>query len=120
MRCPTKYQSLITRRLRFLFNSKPDKDFDWNCFVCVLIGLAQIAAGVSLTVLSLGASYYFAQDLIAEGVGDIIFAISSGISGNFSWKLYGQHKVQSLILSILTGGVSKFLSIGGKAAVKGI
>ena len=53
--------------------------------------------------------------MIAEGIGDIIFAIQSGIQGNFSWKAYCQHKVQSLIISLLTAGVGSYLGKGAQA-----
>jgi preprotein translocase subunit SecA len=99
---------------------KEDKGFDWDCFLCTIIGLAQIVAGVALEILSGGSAHFIAQALIAEGIGDIVFAIQAGIEGNFSWKSYGQHKVQSLMISLVTGGVGKFLSKGaqgGKLAV---
>ncbi|UCM86433.1 MAG: hypothetical protein LF885_07155 (plasmid) [Rickettsia endosymbiont of Culicoides impunctatus] len=99
---------------------KEDKGFDWDCFLCAIIGLAQIVAGIALEVLSGGSAHFIAQALIAEGVGDIVFAIQAGIEGNFSWKSYGQHKVQSLMISLITAGVGSFLSKGaqtGKMAV---
>ena len=80
-----------------------------------MIGLAQIVAGVALEVLSGGSAHFIAQSLIAEGVGDIVFAIQASVEGNFSWKSYGQHKVQSLMMSLVTAGVGGFLSKGTQA-----
>ncbi|CAF3081850.1 unnamed protein product [Rotaria sp. Silwood2] len=99
---------------------KEDKGFDWDCFLCAMVGLAQIVAGVALEIISGGSAHFIAQTLIAEGIGDIVFAIQASIEGNFSWKSYGQHKVQSLMISLVTVGVGSFLSKGaqtGKLAV---
>ncbi|CAF3446708.1 unnamed protein product [Rotaria socialis] len=89
--------------------------WNWDAFCCAMLGVAQIVAGVALDVCTCGAAHYFAQVLISEGIGDIIFAIQSGIQGNFSWKAYCQHKVQSLIISLLTAGVGSYLSKGAQA-----
>ena len=37
-----------------------------------------------------------AEALISEGVSGIVFAISSSANGEFNWKGYAQHKIQSL------------------------
>ncbi|CAF3824772.1 unnamed protein product [Adineta steineri] len=89
--------------------------WNWNAFVCAMIGVAQIVAGVALDICTCGAAHYFAQVLISEGIGDIVFAIQSSIQGNFSWKAYSQHKVQSLVISLLTAGVGSYLSKGAQA-----
>jgi len=89
--------------------------WNWDAFCCAMLGVAQIVAGVALDVCTCGAAHYFAQVLISEGIGDIIFAIQSSVQGNFSWKAYCQHKVQSLIISLLTAGVGNYLSEGAQA-----
>ncbi|CAF4943418.1 unnamed protein product, partial [Rotaria sp. Silwood1] len=95
---------------------KEDKGFwDWDAFACAMIGIGQIVAGIAIDICTCGLGHYFAQALIAEGIGDIIFAIQSGIQGNFSWKAYCQHKVQSLIISLLTAGVGSYLGKGAQA-----
>ncbi|WP_375326319.1 hypothetical protein [Candidatus Tisiphia endosymbiont of Nemotelus uliginosus] len=94
---------------------KEDKGLDWDCFLCAMVGLAQIVAGVALEIISGGSAHFIAQTLIAEGIGDIVFAIQASIEGNFSWKSYGQHKVQSLMISLVTVGVGSFLSKGAQA-----
>ena len=43
-----------------------------------MLGVAQITLGVVINVLSLGALGPIGNGLIAEGVGDIIFAIQTG------------------------------------------
>jgi hypothetical protein len=45
-----------------------------------MLGVGQIALGVAINVLSLGALAPIGNGLIAEGVGDIIFAIQTGES----------------------------------------
>ena len=54
--------------------------------------------------------------LIAEGVGDMIFAIQNGI---FSWQGYPTHKMWSVALTVATADVGWHLSrdaISGRAA----
>ena len=98
-----------------------DKGFwDWGCFFVILLGVAQIVAGAALEVMTGGAAHYLAQALICEGIGDIVFAVNSWVSGNFSWKSYGQHKVQSLIISLLTAGVGSLMGKGAQAAKMGM
>ncbi|CAF0927919.1 unnamed protein product [Rotaria sordida] len=95
---------------------KEDKGFwNWDAFACAMIGIAQIVAGIAIDICTCGAGHYFAQVLISEGIGDIVFAIQSDIQGNFSWKAYCQHKVQSVIISLLTAGVGSYLSKGAQA-----
>lgn len=48
--------------------------------------------------------------LIAEGVGDIFFAVESGLSGSFSWKKYAKHKVLSMTLTIAMSGIGRIVS----------
>ncbi|MFN3234707.1 MAG: interleukin-like EMT inducer domain-containing protein [Gammaproteobacteria bacterium] len=78
--------------------------FDWNVFVCAMIGVAQILAGVALCAVN-PAFAQWGKALIREGIGDIIFAMQAQINGNFSWEAYANHKVQSLILTVLTAGL---------------
>ncbi len=73
---------------------------DWKCLLVAIIGVALIAASEALEICSGGTMHSFAQTLIAEEVGDIVFAVQASISSNFTWKSYGQYKVQSLIVSI--------------------
>lgn len=105
---PPEIMDYIDMNFELVLEYKLDKGFDWDCFLCALIGVAQLAAGVALEILSCGSAHYFAQILISEGISDIIFAVQAGIQGNFTWKSYAQHKIQSLIISLLTAGVGCF------------
>eukprot|EP01084_Bolivina_argentea_P203341 347324_1 len=95
---------------------KEKKGFDWDAFACAIIGVLQIVAGVALDIFTGGAAHYFAQALISEGIGDIIFAITASLEGNFSWESYAKYKVQSLIISLMTAGVGSYLGRGTQIA----
>jgi chromosome segregation ATPase len=82
-----------------------DKGWDWNVFACALIGIVQIAAGVIIGAMTFGAAAFISAVLINEGIGDLVFAVQSGISGNFSWSAYGNRKWQSLLISVATAGI---------------
>lgn len=109
-KAPPEIMDYINSGFDFVLEYKEDKAFDYRVLIVAFIGVAQIAAGVALEVLTGGAAHVIAQVLIAEGVGDIVFAIQSAYSGDFSWKAYGKHKVQSLIISIVTCGVGTLMS----------
>lgn len=114
-RVPPELMDYIHMSFDAVLEYKEHKGFDWDCFLCAMIGVAQIVAGVAIEVLSGGTAHFIAQALISEGIGDIVFAIQAGIEGNFSWKSYRKHKVQSIMLTIVTGGVGAYLSKGAEA-----
>lgn len=94
-----------------------EKPFDWNIVACAMIGVTQVVAGIAIEIFSLGTCHCLAQMFIAEGVSDMMFSVEAGITGDFSWKKYGKHKVQSLVISILTMGVGSIVGkIKGTAA----
>ncbi|TGZ55871.1 hypothetical protein CRM22_010276 [Opisthorchis felineus] len=75
-----------------------------------LIGLTQILIGASLAVFSLGAGSSIGIGLIAEGVGDLITAVKSGIIGrNIDWKAWGVQKTVSLVVTVVCAGVGAAL-----------
>lgn len=45
-----------------------------------------------------------------------MFVVSTEIQGNFTWKSYAKHKVQCLLIALLTMGVGAMFSTGAKAA----
>lgn len=92
------------------------KNTNWDAFLCAMLGVVQIVVG-ALISYCVPAAAYFGQMLISEGIGDIIFAITASINGGFSWEAYGDHKAQSVALSILTMGVEMALT-QGKAVVQ--
>ena len=100
---------------------KEDKGWwDWDAFLCAMIGVLQIVVGVVINVFSLGSLSFLGNALISEGIGDIIFAVQNGINGTFSWKAYGDYKWQSLLISITTAGIGAIASRGAQTAKIGI
>ncbi|MFN7096862.1 MAG: hypothetical protein ACK4PR_04825, partial [Gammaproteobacteria bacterium] len=91
-----------------------DRGWDWGAFAVALIGIIQIAAGVLIGALSFGSAAFISAVLINEGIGDLVFAVQSGLSGNFSWSAYGDRKWQSLLISVATAGVG--VGLGAVAA----
>ncbi|MDF2867469.1 MAG: hypothetical protein K0S11_939, partial [Gammaproteobacteria bacterium] len=117
---PPELMDYVQMSFATVLSLKEDKGFDWNAFYCAMIGVAQIVAGVALDICTCGAAHYFAQGLIAEGIGDIVFAIQSSIQGGFSWKAYCQHKAVSLMISLATAGVGSYLGKGAQASKMGV
>eukprot|EP01061_Rhynchopus_euleeides_P025831 TRINITY_DN4201_c0_g1_i5.p1 TRINITY_DN4201_c0_g1~~TRINITY_DN4201_c0_g1_i5.p1 ORF type:complete len:4192 (+),score=1134.89 TRINITY_DN4201_c0_g1_i5:1299-12578(+) len=95
------------------FEEKKKKGFSFQAFLCVVGGVAQIVAGVALEITTCGVGHWLTQALISEGVGDVVYAVTSSMQGEFSWKAYRQYKAQSLALTALTAGATALLSAGG-------
>lgn len=76
-----------------------------GAFYVSILGILQIAAGVTVGVLSGGILVNLSMMLISEGGSDLMFAIQSGWGGTFSWKSYGIHKAFSVACSLATGGL---------------
>ena len=53
-------------------------------------------------------------------MGDIIFGVMAAVNGDFSWSAYGQHKVISLAITLISGGVGAYLSKGAQATKIGV
>ena len=97
--------------------------WDWRAFFVAMFAAVQIATGAAVIALSGGTLSVLGGSLIAEGVGDMMFAIQSSLSGTFTWKDYGTHKLWSVGMTIATAGLSSYLTKGavaGRAAVLGI
>jgi hypothetical protein len=77
--------------------------WNWDVFFCAVIGVAQIVAGILVTSIGMP---ILGKMLISEGIGDICFAVQASIDGNFSWKVYGRYKVESLLVTIACAGVA--------------
>ncbi len=83
------------------------------------IGLAQVIAGGTMAVFTLGIGISGGVGLILEGVGDVITAIVDGvIRRDFSWASWGLQKVVSLSVSIVCAGIASFKA-AAKAAISG-
>ncbi len=93
--------------------------FYWEGLVVFLLGVAQIVAGVLLTVFTVGAAAQFGMALIGEGISDCIDGIEGMITGEFSWAEWAITKATGIAISLLTGGVSRLASTGLKAIKAG-
>lgn len=111
----TQYMQGACQDVLNLVEAKDDPGFNWDAFCCALIGVAQIVAGTLLSVCCPAAAA-LGEALISEGIGDISFAVKGMINGDFSWQAYGEHKVQSLVLSFATLGVG--VALNGVKALK--
>ena len=105
--------------LEFAFTVEKKPRFSWEALAVFVLGVLQIAAGVCITVFSAGASSQLGMGLIAEGVSDCIDGVVGMVTGKFDMKEWAISKAISIGMSIVCGGVSKFISKGAKA-VKGL
>ncbi len=90
--------------------------FDWRAFVVAMIGLAQVIVGALLVCFGMP---NFGAALVAEGISDMLYATTAGLSGTFSWQEWAIQKAASISISLLTAGLSKLASIGKQVAKVG-
>jgi ankyrin repeat protein/preprotein translocase subunit SecA len=91
--------------LSYFFIIAEKKPRPWFSICAVaLIGLVQIAAAV---VATLGTAGAMTMQLLSSGISDLITAITSAISGEFSWKDWGISKAISIAVSIISFGISE-------------
>lgn len=106
----------------FTFEKLPEPH--WAALGVILLGATQILAGVlimaALSATGVGAivGVMIARTLISEGCSDIIMGVTGLMTGNFTWKSYGEQKTESLIISgvfLGLGALGKSLSILNQA-----
>lgn len=91
--------------LSYFFTLEEKKPKPWLSICAVaLIGLVQIAAAVVATI---GTAGVLTATLLSQGISDLITAISSAISGQFSWKEWGISKAISIAISLIAAGISE-------------
>ena len=105
--------------LEFTFTVGKRPRFCWEGLAVFVLGIAQIVAGVCLTVFTAGALASFGMGLIAEGVSDCIDGVVGMVTGEWDWKEWGFSKACSIGVSIACGGVGKFISKGAKFIATG-
>ena len=101
--------------MEVVFSVKKKPRFCWEGLVVLLIGIAEIVAGVALAVFTVGAAANFGMGLITEGVSDCIDGVVAMATGEFSWKEWGISKAVSIAVSLISGGVARFATKGVKA-----
>ena len=92
--------------LSFDVKEEPKKN-RWNGFLCFLLGVGQIMAGVAVCAYSAGFASPVGLNLIMEGVSDCIEGAKGMITGTFSWVQWAIGKAISLATSLLCFGIGK-------------
>ncbi|CAF4913364.1 unnamed protein product, partial [Rotaria socialis] len=69
-------------------------------------------AGAALIAFTGGAAVQIGTMLLSEGIGDMIHAIKSAITGEFSWKEYAIQKAISIAITIATCGMAALKETG--------
>ena len=98
-----------------LEEKKPPPEW-WEIGAVVLLGVAQIAAGVLAKTFIPVAGELIGDFLINTGVDDICFAVQCAIAGEFSWSAYWDHKKESMITSAISAGCFAAFKFAGRAA----
>jgi hypothetical protein len=81
-----------------------------------LIGLAQLVAGVLLTVFTAGTMVEVGNALIFEGVSDMVTGVTSLINNEFSWKKWAIEKAISVVMTLITMGASAYFESSTRVA----
>lgn len=76
------------------------------------MGILQVVAGTLIKAYLPFAGELIGNALISTGMDDVMFAINSAISGDFSWDDYADAKVKSLERSITNSAISCGISFG--------
>lgn len=97
----------------FTVEAKPM--FCWEALIVFLIGIAEIIGGVLLAVFTVGAMANFGMALISEGISDCIDGIEGMVAGSFSWVEWGISKAAGIAISLVSGGIGRWLSKSTKA-----
>ena len=108
------------------FNLSLKEPTPWLSIIAVgILGIVQAAAGAALIAFSGGAAISIGTMLLSEGIGDMIHAIKSGITGEFSWEDYAIQKAISVTITLATCGMGALketgkVALAGAKAVKNI
>ena len=95
-----------------LFAVKEKPRFCWDALIVFCLGLFQCAAGVVLTVVSVGTLHSVGMGLISEGISDCIDGTIGIITGTFDWASWGISKAISIAISLVSSGIGKLASKG--------
>lgn len=87
-----------------------------NTVVVTALGVSQIVIGTAIELYSVGIMTNVGAAFVNEGINDIFFAVGALKSGYFNWADYGQHKLQSLMMTAVTVGIGAYLSRGTKVS----
>ncbi|WP_315836925.1 FG-GAP-like repeat-containing protein [Bradyrhizobium prioriisuperbiae] len=88
-----------------------------NIFDSILgavIGVAEVAAGAAIDVLSDGALEPLGQGLIGAGINSVQYSATAG--NHFSWKQFGDQNATGFVIGAVTGGFGEEAAAGEEAA----
>jgi len=87
--------------------------------VVVVIAVVQMVAGIIIKAYLPVVGELIGNALINSGTDDLMFAVNSAATGEFSWSDYGEHKKNSLKNSLISSAISCGVSFGVDAAKMG-
>ena len=103
-----------------LIISLAEQKWSWKtittAITAIALGVAQIALGAVLAVVSLGSGSFICTALISEGVSDMIFGIEGLVKGHCNWSEYFDNKIMSLAITVATAGVGTLFARGREAS----
>lgn len=99
-------RSLYDYGLGVVFEVKKKPKFCIDAFICFILGVVQVLAGVLVCALTFGMASQFGMGLISEGVSDMISGIEGMIKGTFDWVSWAISKSIGIGLSLITAGFS--------------
>jgi hypothetical protein len=86
-----------------------------RAILIIVIGVVQVIFGALIQMKFAGVMAHVGSGLMAEGISDILFAVSALWSGNnFTWADYGRHKLMSIAITASTMGIAAVFSRGVK------
>ncbi|NEJ82884.1 hypothetical protein GR268_41085, partial [Rhizobium leguminosarum] len=102
--------------LTHLYTIEAKQPYPWKAIFCLIVlGIAQIAAGVTIAVCTYGTGANYASALIGEGISDLMAAGNAAWTGRFDWKEWGIQKAISMLSSMTVAGLNS-ISKGFKKA----
>jgi len=106
MECLKMYKCKGLDKIIIVQQQKYSSVYWQRVIVISALAILQVVAALLLLYLTAGASSYFSNILLQQGLSDIVFLIQSSTSGHFSWSDYGKQKAISVAASIMFMGFS--------------
>ena len=98
---------------------KKDPPAWFEVLIITVLGVIQMVAGAIIKAYLPVVGELIGNALMSSGMDDIVFAVNSAVTGEFSWSDYGAHKVNSLKNSIISSAIGCGVSFGVDAAKLG-
>jgi RHS repeat-associated protein len=101
----------------------PDGAWSWQSLVTGLIGVALVAVGIVVTVMTAGiggaagvALGIVGAGIIGGGISSMIYGITSAINGDFSWNSWGIQVGMGAAFGMVSAGIGAAMPVMGAAA----